>query len=92
MLDKPVGKYTASGDEAVDGVPHRSDQDAKLVPPVDVLLLQAEDDGAEVLVVGEVVPVLGAMEIFLVCCLHHAGQLNRTGFKTQRSHQLSFMR
>ena len=61
----------------MDGVPHRSDQDAKLVPPVDVLLLQAEDDGAEVLVVGEVVPVLSAVEIFLVGRLNYAGQLNR---------------
>ena len=75
---KPVRKHAASGDEAVDGVAHRSHQDTELVPPVDVLLLQAEDDGAQVLVVGEVVPVLGAVEIFLVGCLHHAGQLNRT--------------
>ena len=64
------------------GVAHGSHQDPELVPPVDVLLLQAEDDGAEVLVVGEIVPVLGAVEIFLVGCLHHAGQLNRPGFNT----------
>ena len=63
----------------MDGVAHRPDQDAELIPPVDVLLLQAEDDGAEVLVVGEIVPVLGAVEILLVGCLDHAGQLNRTG-------------
>ena len=60
------------------GVAHCPHQDPELVPPVDVLLLQAEDDGAEVLVVGEIVPVLGAVEILLVGCLHHAGQLNRT--------------
>ena len=66
----------------MDGVAHRSHQDPELVPAVDVLLLQAEDDGAEVLVVGEVVPVLGAVEIFLVGCLHHAGQLNRRGYNT----------
>ena len=73
MPDQPVRKHTTSRDEAVDGVAHRSDQDAELIPPVDVLLLEAEDDGPEVLVVGEVVPVLGAVEIFLVGCLHHAG-------------------
>ena len=66
----------------MDGVAHRPDQDAELIPPVDVLLLEAEDDGPEVLVVGEIVPVLGAVEIFLVGCLHHAGQLNRTSFNT----------
>ena len=60
------------------GVAHCSHQDPELVPPVDVLLLQAEDDGAEVLVVSEIIPVLGAVEIFLVGCLHNAGQLNRT--------------
>ena len=57
------------------GVAHGSHQDPELVPPVDVLLLQAEDDGAEVLVVSEVIPVLGAVEIFLVGSLDHAGEL-----------------
>ena len=57
------------------GVAHGSDQDPELVPPVDVLLLQAEDDGAEVLVVSEIIPVLGAVEIFLVGSLDHAGEL-----------------
>ena len=61
----------------MNGVAHRSHQDPKLIPSVDVLLLQAEDDGAEVLVVGEVVPVLSAVEIFLVGRLNYAGQLNR---------------
>ena len=59
----------------MDGIAHRSDQDPELVPPVDVLLLQAEDDGAEVLVVSEIIPVLGAVEIFLVGSLDHAGEL-----------------
>ena len=59
------------------GVAHGSHQDPELVPPVDVLLLQAEDDGAEVLVVSEVIPVLGAVEIFLVGSLDHAGELQK---------------
>ena len=46
----------------------------ELVPPVDVLLLEAEDDGAEVLVAGEVVPVLCPVEVLLVRLLLHRGQ------------------
>ena len=59
----------------MDGVAHGPHQDAELVPPVDVLLLEAQDHGAEVVIVGEVVPVLGPVEILLVGGLHHARQL-----------------
>ena len=50
----------------------------ELVPSVDVLLLEAEDDWSQVLVVGEVVPVLGAVEVALVSLLFHRCQFERT--------------
>ena len=46
----------------------------KLVSAVDVLLLEAESDWAEILVVGEVVPVLRGVEVFLVSLMFHGGQ------------------
>ena len=45
-----------------------------LVAPVDVLLLEAEDDGAEVVVVGEVVPVLRPVKVLLVRLVLHRRQ------------------
>ena len=60
----------------MDGVSYCSDQDSELVSAVDILLLEAEYDGPEVLVAGEIVPVLSAMEILLIGSLYHAGQLN----------------
>ena len=71
----PISKDTTGGYESMDCVSHSPHEDAELIPAVDVLLLEAEDDGSEVVVVGEVVPVLGAVEILLIRCLDHAGQL-----------------
>ena len=42
-----------------------------LVPTVNVLLLEAEDDGPEVVVVGEVVPVLRPVKVLLVRLVLH---------------------
>ena len=53
----------------MDGVPDCPHQDPELVPPIDRLLLQAQDDRAQILVIGKVVPVLRPVEIFLVCLL-----------------------
>ena len=75
MISPPISKDTTGGYETMNCVSNSSDQDAELVPTVDVLLLEAEDDWAEVVVVGEVVPVLGPVEILLVGGLHHARQL-----------------
>ena len=50
----------------------------ELIPAVDVLLLEAEDDWTEVLVVGEVVPVLRPIEVLLVGLLLHRGQPERS--------------
>ena len=47
---------------------------ASLVAPVDVLLLEAEDDWPEVVVVGEVVPVLRTVKILLVRLVLHRSQ------------------
>ena len=71
----PVCEDAACGYEAMDGVAHGPDQDPELVPPIDRLLLEAEDHWPEVVVVSEVVPMLGPVEVFLVCCLDHACQL-----------------
>ena len=47
---------------------------ASLVAPVDVLLLEAEDDWPEVVVVGEVVPVLRTVKVLLVRLVLHRSQ------------------
>ena len=54
------------------------EQVPELIPAVDVLLLEAEDDWTEVLVVGEVVPVLRPIEVLLVGLLLHRGQPERS--------------
>ena len=72
-LLSPIREDAAGGNEAVDGVSHRSHQDPELVPTVDVLLLHAQYDGAQVLVVGEVVPVFSAVEVLLISGLNHTG-------------------
>lgn len=46
-----------------------------MIAPVDRFLLDREDHRAEVLVVGEVVPVLGPVEVLLVRFLLDRGQL-----------------
>ena len=46
----------------------------ELVSPVDVLLLETEYHRSEVLVVGEVVPVLAAVKVLLMRLLLHRGQ------------------
>ena len=50
----------------------------ELVPAVDVLLLEAEDDRPQVLVVGEVVPVFRPVKILLVGFLLHRSQPERS--------------
>ena len=54
-----------------------------LVSPVDVLLLEAEDDGAEVVVVGEVVPVLRPVKVLLVRLVLHRRQTELTELCTE---------
>jgi len=50
-------------------------QDAELIPSVERLLLDGQDHRTQVLVAGEVVPVLGAVEVLLVSLLLHGDQL-----------------
>ena len=50
------------------------DQLPELVPAIDVLLLETEYHRSEVLVIGEVVPVLGAVKVFFMGLLFHRGQ------------------
>lgn len=57
------------------GVGDRPHQNAELIAPVDRFLLDRQDDRAEILVVGEVVPVLGTVEVLLVRFLLDRGQL-----------------
>lgn len=45
-----------------------------MIAPVDRLLLDRQDDRAEVLVVGEVVPVLGPVKVLLVRFLLDGGK------------------
>ena len=73
MISPPISKDTAGGYETMNCVSNSSDQDAELVPTVDVLLLHAQYDGAQVLVVGEVVPVFSAVEVLLISGLNHTG-------------------
>ena len=56
-----------------------------LVSPVDVLLLEAEDDGAEVVVVGEVVPVLRPVKVLLVRLVLHRRQAELAELQSQRT-------
>ena len=56
-----------------------------LVSSVDVLLLEAEDDGAEVVVVGEVVPVLRPVKVLLVSLVLHRCQTELTELQSHRT-------
>ena len=59
----------------MDGVTDSPDEDSELLPTVQRLLLDAQYHRAQVLVVGEVVPVLSPVEILLVGLLLDGGQL-----------------
>ena len=50
-------------------------EEPELIAAVDDFLFEAKDDGAEVLVVGEIIPVLGAVEVALVRLLLDGRQL-----------------
>lgn len=50
-------------------------ENAKLLSPLEILLLDAEYHRAKILVVGEVIPMLGAIEVLLVRLLLHRRQL-----------------
>ena len=70
-----VGEDATRGDQAVNRVGDGADEHAKLIATVDVLLLQAQDHGAEILVVGEVVPMLlRAVKVLFVGLLLDGGE------------------
>ena len=50
----------------------------ELIASVDDLLFEAEHNGAEIFVVGEVVPVFGAVKVSLVRLLFHRRQFERS--------------
>lgn len=59
----------------MNGVTNGSNENPELIAAADGLLLDAEDHRAQILVVGEVVPVLGPVEVLLVGFLLDGGQL-----------------
>ena len=69
-----VRENAAGWDQAVDGIRDGSDQHSELISTVDVLLFKTENDRTEVFVVGEVVPVFGAVKVLLVSLLLDRGQ------------------
>lgn len=71
----PIGKNAAGWYESVYRVAYGSHEYAKLIPAVQRLLLDAQYHGSQVLVVGEVIPVLGAVEVLLVRFLLDGGEL-----------------
>lgn len=71
----PVGKDAAGGDKAVDCVTDGSDQNPELVTIVERLLFDAEYHRPQILIVRKVIPVLRAVEVFLVGLLLDGGEL-----------------
>lgn len=51
----------------------------KLIPAIDDLLFHAEDNWAQILVVGEVIPVLRPVEIALISFLFYGRELEGSG-------------
>lgn len=71
----PIGKDAAGGNKAVDRVTDGSDQNPELVAIIERLLFDAEYHRSQVFVVGKVIPMLRAVEIFLVGLLFDGGEL-----------------
>lgn len=62
----------------------------ELIPAVNDLLLETEDDGAEVFVVGEVVPVFGSVEVAFVRLLFDGRQFeSAAAFELLFDHRLA---
>lgn len=59
----------------MNGVTDRPDEDPELIPAVQRLLFDAEYHRTEVLVRGEVIPVLSPVEVLLVGLLLDGGEL-----------------
>lgn len=74
MIQLPVGKYAAGRDKAMNRVTDGSDQNPELVAIVERLLLDAEYHRSQILIVCKVIPMLRAVEIFLVGLLLDGGE------------------
>lgn len=71
----PISEDAAGGNKTVDRVTDGSDQDPELIPAVEQFLLDTEYHRSQILVVREIVPMLRAVEIFLVRLLFDRGKL-----------------
>jgi len=75
IQELPICKDAAGGDKAMDRATDGSDQNPELITVVKRLLLDAEYHRPQILIVCKVVPMLRAVEIFLVGLLFDGGEL-----------------
>lgn len=74
-VETPVSKDAAGRDQSMNSITDRPDEDPKLISSIQRFLFDAEYHRAQILVLGEVIPVFSSVEVFLVGFLFDRGEL-----------------